>query len=153
MNHLLKSFVRSLKTLAFPKWNFFYLALKPPLRLMQEKTILIYDDENEILKVSRMILQDEYRQVETCISAENLFDDIERVNPDIILMDLWMPMISGEDAIDLLRNNEKTNHIPVVVFSAVNEIEKISKKINATALLKKPFSVDELKETVQKYIL
>lgn len=120
---------------------------------MQEKSILIYDDEKEILKVSRLILQDEYRQVETCISAENLFDDIERVKPDIILMDLWMPMISGEDAIDLLRNNEKTQHIPVVVFSAVNEIEKISKKINATALLKKPFSVDELKETVKKYIL
>jgi len=120
---------------------------------MQEKSILIYDDEKEILKVSRLILQDEYRQVETCISAENLFADIERVKPDIILMDLWMPTVSGEDAIDLLRSNEKTKHIPVVVFSAVNEIEKISKKINATALLKKPFSVVELKETVHKYIL
>jgi CheY-like chemotaxis protein len=135
------------------KTIFFYLALKPLWRLMQEKSVLIYDDEKEILKVSRLILQDEYTNVETCISAENLFEDIERVKPDIILMDLWMPMVSGEDAIDLLRNNEKTKHIPVVVFSAVNEIEKISKKINATALLKKPFSVVELKDTVEKYIL
>ena len=67
-------------------------------------------------------------------------------------MDLWMPVLDGESAIKFLHENDETKKIPVVVFSAVNDIEKISKRIQATALLKKPFSIDELRETVKKHI-
>lgn len=119
---------------------------------MQEKCVLIYDDDYEILRISKLILGDEYQQVETYASCENLFEDIERVKPHIILMDLWMPHVGGEHAIQLLRENDKTSNIPVIVFSAVNDIEKISKRINATAMLRKPFSLDELRETVRNYI-
>ena len=119
---------------------------------MQEKCVLVYDDDREILRITKLILADEYQQVETCASCENLFEDIDRVKPHIILMDLWMPHVGGEHAIELLRANDKTKDIPVVVFSAVNDIEKISKRINATALLKKPFSLEDLRETVSRYI-
>jgi two-component system cell cycle response regulator DivK len=119
---------------------------------MQDKCVLIYDDDYEILRISKLILADEYGRVETYPSCENLFEDIERCDPNIILMDLWMPHVDGEHAIELLRKNEKTKDIPVIVFSAVQNIEKISERINATALLKKPFSLQELRDTVKKYI-
>jgi DNA-binding NtrC family response regulator len=134
--------------------SLFYLSCaQTPSRLMQEKSVLVYDDDTEILRITRLILADEYQQVETCANCEKLFEDIDRVNPDIILMDLWMPEIGGEHAIQLLRANDKTKHIPVIVFSAVNDIEKISQRINATAMLRKPFSLEELRETVSRNIL
>ncbi len=120
---------------------------------MQEKCVLIYDDDDEIRKICKLILADEYRQVEVFDNCENLLEDIDKVKPDIILMDLWMPKLDGEHAIALLRANDKTKSIPVVVFSAVNEIVKISERIKATALLKKPFGIEELKETVKRHIL
>ena len=120
---------------------------------MQEKCVLIYDDDDEIRRICKLILSDEYQQVEAFASCENIIEDIRKVNPGIILMDLWMPIMDGEHAVKYLHENENTKHIPVVVFSAVNDIEKISKRIEADALLKKPFSIVELKETVQKFIL
>lgn len=114
--------------------------------------MLIYDDDLEILRISKLILADEYQHVETCLSCENLFEDIERVKPDIILMDLWMPHLGGEHAIELLRMNDKTRDIPVVIFSAINEIEKVSNRVKASAIIKKPFSIDELRQTVRKFI-
>lgn len=120
---------------------------------MQNKCVLIYDDDDEIRQVCKLILAQEYSRVEIFESCENMFDDIEKVRPDIILMDLWMPIMDGESAVKFLRENDATKHIPVIVFSAVNEIEKISRRIDATDLLRKPFGIDELTETVQKYIL
>ena len=119
---------------------------------MQEKCIFIYDDDHEILKICKLILADEYSHVKTFTSCENLFEDIEQLNPHLILMDLWMPEMDGALAVESLRANEKTKNIPVVVFSAVNDIETISEKINATALIRKPFSIEDMRETVKKHI-
>lgn len=119
---------------------------------MQDKTILVYDNDDEILRIIGLILASEYKQIETHSSCENLFEDIDRVKPDIILMDLLMPYCNGEKAIKLIRSNNKTSKIPVVVFSASAHIEKITKKLNATAILEKPFSIYQLRETVRNYI-
>lgn len=66
---------------------------------MQDKTVLVYDNDDEILRIIRLILASEYKQIETYSSWENLFKDIDQVKPDIILMDLLMPYCNGEKAI------------------------------------------------------
>jgi DNA-binding NtrC family response regulator len=114
-----------------------------------QKCILIYDDDLEILTVCKVILDKENYHVETISNCENIIHDISIVKPDIILMDLWIPKIGGENAIKLMHQNEETKHIPVILFSASDEIEKVSKRINATGYLKKPFDILELKETIE----
>lgn len=121
--------------------------------LMQQKSILIYDDDTEILEITKLILSGEYQIVETLLNCKNLFQDIERVKPDLIIIDLWMPEMNGQDAIELLRMNDHTRKIPVLVFSAVNNVGKIAKEIHATGAIEKPFNINVLKETVKKYIL
>ena len=74
------------------------------------------------------------------------------MKPDIILMDLWIPQTGGEMAIRMIRQNPKTNHIPVILFSANDEIEKISKRINANAFLKKPFDILTLRQTIKNFL-
>ena len=71
------------------------------------------------------------------------YRDISQVKPDIILMDLWIPEIGGENAISLMKNNKGTEHIPVVIFSANVEIEEIYKRANANGFLQKPFEMAE----------
>jgi DNA-binding NtrC family response regulator len=120
---------------------------------MEKKCVLIYDDDLEILNVCKAILNSENYRVETISSCENIISDINKMQPDIILMDLWIPTIGGENAIQCMRENEETKHIPVVLFSANDEIEKISERVNATAFLKKPFDIHTFKETIQEHIL
>jgi DNA-binding NtrC family response regulator len=67
-------------------------------------------------------------------------------------MDLWIPQIGGEKAIRLMQENDGFKHIPVVLFSANDEIEKISEKINASAYLKKPFDIHSFKGIIETYV-
>ena len=120
---------------------------------MGKKRVLIYDDDVEILNVCKAILEFENYHVETLGNCENIIADIEKTNPDIILMDLWIPKIGGENAIKLMHENDTTKHIPVILFSANYEIEKIGKRINASGVLKKPFDINSLKKAIENNIL
>jgi len=117
-----------------------------------QKCILIYDDDLEILTVCKVILDNENYHVETIANCENIIHDINTVKPDIILMDLWIPKIGGENAIKLMQEHDEIKNIPVILFSANDEIEKVSKRINANGFLKKPFDILELKETIESQI-
>lgn len=106
-----------------------------------KKCILIYDDDAEILIVSKIILERNNYHVETRPFCDNIIEDISDVKPDIVLMDLWIPTIGGEKAISLMKNNSTTTHIPIILFSANAAIETIAKRANANGFLKKPFDV------------
>jgi DNA-binding NtrC family response regulator len=105
----------------------------------QNIVILIYDDDVEISFLCKEILSKAGYHVVTRSRCENICSDVEELNPQIILMDLWIPTIGGEKAIELLREKSMTN-VPVIIFSANAEIEKISKRINANGFLEKPFN-------------
>ncbi len=60
--------------------------------------------------------------IETLSRRENVIADIDRIKPNLILMDLWIPEIGGEKAISMIKENPATRHIPVLLFSANAEI-------------------------------
>ena len=116
------------------------------------KLILIYDDDAEMLVLCKIILERQNYQVETRIYCDDIIEDIGHVKPDLILMDLWIPEIGGENAINLMKNNKSTKYLPIILFSANAEIEKIFKRTHANGYLKKPFNVAELIETVAENV-
>ena len=118
-----------------------------------KKCILIFDDEANILEVCRIILENQNYHVETRASFNGLIKDINEVNPDLILMDLWIPEISGEKAIEMIKNNETTRHIPVILFSANTDIEHIFRRTKANGFLRKPFEIHLLLAIIKKNIL
>ncbi len=118
-----------------------------------QKRILIYDDDVEILVVCRIILESQNYFVETFPICENIIADIDRVKPDIVLMDLRIPKIGGEKAITLMHEDSLTKHVPVILFSANEEIEKISVKVKANGFLKKPFDISTFMKTVNQQIV
>ena len=117
------------------------------------KCVLIYDDDAEILFLCKAILQKDSYRVETLSRCDDVINDIDRLKPDIILMDLWIPKIGGEKAIAILKKNSNAMHIPVILFSANTEIKEIGKKINADGYIEKPFDINAFKETIKKNIL
>lgn len=118
----------------------------------QKKCVLIYDDDVEILTVCKAILAGKNYRIETLLYCENIIDDIQKIRPDIVVMDLWIPKIGGENAIKLMMENDSTKNIPVILFSANDEIEKISERIHANGYLKKPFDIIDFKKVLSKYL-
>lgn len=123
------------------------------LDVQEKKCVLIYDDDLEILFLCKAILSKSNYRVETLSRCENVLADIVRIKPDIILMDLWIPEIGGEKAIDIVKKNPETQHIPMIIFSANAEIETICKKVNANGFIEKPFDISNFKETIQQKML
>lgn len=115
-----------------------------------EKCILIFDDDPEILLVCKIILQQQNYRVETRTRCENIIEDISNAKPDIILMDLWIPEIGGESAVNLMKNKEATKHIPIILFSANAEIAEICNRCDANGFLSKPFDVLALKKIIEE---
>ena len=104
------------------------------------------------LLVCKLILEQQNYRVETRTRCENIIEDISHAKPDIILMDLWIPEIGGESAVNLMKNNEATQHVPVILFSANAEIADIANRTNANAYLSKPFDVIALKKIIEENI-
>lgn len=85
--------------------------------------------------------------------GSTFISEIAQIKPDIILVDLWIPVIGGEKAITLIKSNTLTQFIPVFIFSANADIDKICACTKANGNISKPFHVATLIETIRRHIL
>lgn len=117
-----------------------------------QKCVLIYDDDAEILMLCKIILQKQHYRVETASTCDNIINDIETMNPDLILMDLWIPTFGGEKALNIIRENQDCKDVPVLFFSANDDIKNISQRANANGYVQKPFDINTFKQEIEKWI-
>jgi DNA-binding response OmpR family regulator len=117
------------------------------------KCVLIYDDDKVILDLCKAILRPKNYQVETRERCENIIQDALTLSPDLILIDLWIPEIGGEKAINLLRENENFNPIPVIIFSADTEIAKIAHRAKAQGYIEKPFDIHKFLKLIEDHFV
>lgn len=109
---------------------------------------MICDDDFDILEVTALILSQKGFDVDTYSDCNNIFTKVEVSKPDVILMDLWIPDLGGENVTALLKASDKTKSIPVVLFSANNDIEKVAISAGAEGYIKKPFEIKALEEKI-----
>jgi len=118
------------------------------------KKVILVDDNPINLKLARNTLMDKY-DVFTVPSAEKLFQLLEKTFPDIILLDVMMPGISGYDAIKVLKDDPRTAEIPVIFLTSKNdttsELEGFSR--GAVDYVSKPFSPQLLLKRVDVHVL
>ncbi len=116
---------------------------------MLDITLMIVEDDTQLLETLRKILAREVRTVYPFDSSQEAIDSFERCNPDIIITDIKMAGLSGLEMIHIIK--EKNPKIPVIVISAFSEsvyfIEAIELKVNH--FLTKPVNINELLEMLQ----
>ncbi|QEC74761.1 response regulator [Mucilaginibacter ginsenosidivorax] len=119
---------------------------------MTNKTILICDDDEGILDMLELVLEETGYRIIPVNNSLHIYEEIEKQHPDLILLDLWMPVLSGDQVLRTLRKNPDTKGLPVIVISASREGEKIANEAGANGFLAKPFDVDILVNRVQEMI-
>lgn len=117
---------------------------------MKSFNILVVDDSTTNIVLIDAILSGKGYQIETALSAEDAFTRIERKLPDLILLDLLMPKISGFDFLERLRKDKKTEKTPVIIVSALTDNENIMKikKFGTLDFINKPVDIQYLVDKV-----
>ncbi|MDR0290734.1 MAG: response regulator [Treponema sp.] len=121
--------------------------------ISQKKTIVIVDDNHVSLMSGRVILKDHYR-VFTVSAGEKLFQLLESISPDLILLDVVMPSMNGYEVIKQLKSQESSKDIPVIFLSSLDEVEneREGRDLGAVDYLMKPFSADSLLKAVETHL-
>jgi len=116
------------------------------------KKLLICDDDQDIVEMLELILEGNGFEIITETDSNKVYGLILDLVPDALLMDLWMPVINGDEILRLLRENISTSKLPVIIMSAAQDGESIAQDAGADEFISKPFDVDELIAMVQQML-
>ncbi len=111
-----------------------------------KKKVLICDDDADILFIWSYVFEKQGIEVITRTHCTNIVETVKDIKPDIILMDNWIPDSGGIIASRNIKGDMATNHIPIIYFSANNDIQALAQEAGADAFLAKPFDLEDLKK-------
>src|ERR1035441_1305160 len=106
----------------------------------RQKHILIVDDSEDIRKMYALYLTQKGYRVSTAHSGEEGLENAFGIGPDLVVLDLWLPKISGWEGLRRLKSDERTKHIPVLVITGKTAIPPKE----CDGFLTKPCQLDQL---------
>jgi two-component system, chemotaxis family, chemotaxis protein CheY len=110
--------------------------------------ILIVDDDESIRQIVGLCLSDEGYEVFEASNGQTALDRLEETRPDLILLDLRMPVMDGWEFARLYRMRPGP-HAAIIAFVAALNAEQESADLNAASVLSKPFDLDDLLQAVR----
>lgn len=113
---------------------------------MEQRKVLIVDDEIHIVHVVAIKLRNNGYEVISANNGSEAYGLACEVKPDIIVTDYQMPVMTGMELVEKLRENEQTKDIPVIMLTARSFAitKEQQEKLNISDCLSKPFSPREL---------
>ena len=110
--------------------------------MMSRQSVLVVEDEEDIMEVIRFNLEKEGYEVHQALSGEKALQVIENNLPSLVLLDLMLPGINGLDLCRIFKQNDRTKAIPVIMLTAKSEDADIvaGLEMGAEDYITKPFS-------------
>lgn len=121
------------------------------------KTILVVDDDVSIADLLTQALSEEGYDVHKTVQSLRFYDAVRDHHPDLILLDLMMPYLAGEDELQLMKLSPETANIPVIVVTAKPEAEirleePLLRKLGVVHIVNKPFDLNQLVQLVKQTV-
>ncbi|HMV80707.1 MAG TPA: response regulator [Leptospiraceae bacterium] len=119
------------------------------------KKILIVDDQPQISKILNDILVKSGYKTEVAFNGEQGYLKALEVRPDLIIMDIMMPVLSGFDSTKKIKANSEISHIPIIFLSAKGQDsdKEDAAKLGVSHFITKPFSTKNVIEIIQKILV
>jgi len=126
----------------------------PPQPAVPRSKILVADDNVQNCELMQAYLDDLGVDVALAYDGQETIDQVAAANPDLILLDIMMPKMSGFEVCRKLKADPKTRDIPIVMVTALNEMGDIERAVAAGAddFLSKPISKLELQTRVKSLL-
>jgi DNA-binding response OmpR family regulator len=119
------------------------------------KRILVADDDVAIAELLSQSLKEEGYDVQTSVQSLRFYDAVREFQPDLILLDLMMPYLEGEDELRLMQLNPDTARIPVIVVTAKADVardEPTLRQLGVVHIVRKPFDLNQLIAQVKQTV-
>ncbi len=131
----------------------FYLPLAPakedaPMRAR----VLLVDDDPEILEATGQVLREWGYTVDEARDGVTALSIARGARPDLMLVDLMMPVMDGWTLIKKMREEHVAERVPLIVFSADRTAREKARGYDVDGLLSKPFELEELQDVVEKFL-
>ena len=115
------------------------------------KDILVVDDDLVLSEIIADVLETEGHTARIAFNGREALERIRERRPQLILLDLMMPVMNGWEFADELGSKPEWANIPIIVVTAAHDWHNKQQEINAKAVIHKPFDIDKLIEMVQAY--
>lgn len=112
--------------------------------------VLVVDDEFDLTSTIKAILEQRGYQTATCSNGREAIECIRSERPDLVLVDVMIPLGNGYEVVDRVRKTPDVARTPVVLMNVVPPPD--ARPVTWQAFLKKPLSVSSLLETVERLI-
>ena len=117
-----------------------------------KKKILVVDDDPDILEFLQVIIQEEGYDVLTTSKGEYVEQLHNGGLPHLILLDIFLSGKDGRAIAKLLKSQDETKHIPIIMFSAHPDAEQTALEAGANDFLAKPFEIDDLLAKIASHL-
>jgi DNA-binding response OmpR family regulator len=117
-------------------------------------TILVIDDSTTNVVLLQAVLNNKGYDIQTAMNVKEAQALMNKKLPQLILLDLLMPKINGFEFLKELKGDLQKKHIPVIIISALTEVENIEKayELGACEFVKKPVDIQKLLEIVSNIL-
>ena len=115
---------------------------------MAERRVLVVEDDRQLREVIAEALDEDGYAVEAADNGQTALELAQRRPPELVILDLMMPRMNGEQFCSALRQMHGLEAVPIIVVSAARAADEISARVGATAALRKPFDLFELTDRV-----
>lgn len=120
---------------------------------MEGKKIMVCDDDKSIVEMLELILGFTGAKVLTETDSVKLFDRLQNEQPDLLIIDIWMPILTGDLIVKRVRAAEGIiKNMPIMVMSASRDGKEIAQAAGATSYMPKPFDIDELTNAAERLL-
>ena len=118
------------------------------------KKILIVDDEADIIEILQFVLESNGYECITAFDGEEGLKLAREANPDLIILDVMMPKMNGYKISRLLKYDAKYKNIPILMLTARSQDtdKALGEETGADEYITKPFQIENIVETVKKYL-
>jgi CheY-like chemotaxis protein len=114
--------------------------------------ILIVDDEPGIRRMLSSMLEDEGYEVVASGDGRKALELVDKEQPDVLITDLMLPGLDGEQLVKQLEGYIAERHLPVIIMSAAFRVLGMPAPPNVSAVLPKPFELDQLLSTFRRLL-
>jgi CheY-like chemotaxis protein len=116
----------------------------------ERPTILVVEDDERIQRLVELVLRGEGYSVLQAGDGRQALDLIDSARPDLVLLDLMLPVLDGWALRERLRQRPTTSDIPIILMSAVRNLPETARKLDVADYLSKPFEIDDLVRSVRQ---
>jgi CheY-like chemotaxis protein len=117
----------------------------------ESRDVLVVEDEPYLCDLVADVLEVEGHRARKASNGVDALSRVAEQKPQLILLDLMMPVMDGWEFLAVLRSNPEWKDIPIVIITAVYDVARTQRETGAKAVITKPFDIDQLAEVVRTF--